>query len=335
MRVCDYIAERLVEHGVKYVYGLMGGGASGLNDGFIINENIEYICFHHEQGAAYAAVGESKITNNISVVNPTTGCGGGNCITPLMVAWQDGLPVVFISGNVKLNQISSYINKNNDCKIRKYGIQENDIISLVSPMTKYAKLVETVDEVAVVLDYAIDQALSGRMGPVWLDIPSDIQHAQMPESYTKYNKPKTSPKTEILDLSDLISKYERPLILAGYGIHLSNSREQFSHFVDKFQIPVVASYLGIDLLPYDHPLYLGSIGIKGSRAGNFALQNCDLMIILGCSLNCSHTGYDERLFSPNSFKIMVDIDENEYLKNTVKIQKFIHSDLGDFFANVK
>ena len=275
MRVCDYVAERLASYGVKYVYGLMGGGASGLNDGFIQNKDIEYICFHHEQGAGYAAVGESKITNKISVVNPTTGCGGGNCITPLMVAFQDSLPVVFISGNVKLNQTSTYINEKQNVKIRKYGIQENDIISVVKSMTKYAKLVEDARDIPEILDYAIDQALSGRMGPVWIDIPSDIQHALLPED------------------------------------------------------------LAIDLLPYEDPLFIGPIGIKGSRAGNFAIQNCDLLLVLGCSLNCSHTGYDEKLFSPNSYKVMVDIDKNEYLKNTVKIDKFIESDLGDFFKNVK
>ena len=113
MRVSDYIAKTLVEYGAKYVYGIMGGGASGLNDGFIQNKNLTYICTHHEQGAGYAACGEAKVTRNISVVNPTTGCGGGNCITPLLDAWQDSLPVVFISGNVKLNQCSSYINKIN------------------------------------------------------------------------------------------------------------------------------------------------------------------------------------------------------------------------------
>ena len=335
MRVCDYVAERLASYGVKYVYGLMGGGASGLNDGFIQNKDIEYICFHHEQGAGYAAVGESKITNKISVVNPTTGCGGGNCVTPLMVAFQDSLPVVFISGNVKLNQTSTYINEKQNVKIRKYGIQENDIISVVKSMTKYAKLVEDARDIPEILDYAIDQALSGRMGPVWIDIPSDIQHAILPEDHKTYSKNVTNTNSETYDISDLLSSAKRPLILAGNGIHLSNTREYFDSFVHKYNIPVVASYLAIDLLPYEDPLFIGSIGIKGSRAGNFAIQNCDLLLVLGCSLNCSHTGYDEKLFSPNSYKVMVDIDKNEYLKNTVKIDKFIESDLGDFFKNVK
>ena len=335
MRVCDYIAERLVYHGVKYVYGLMGGGASGLNDGFIKNKDINYVCFHHEQGAGYAAVGESKITNKISVVNPTTGCAGGNCITPLMDAWHDSLPVVFISGNVKLNQTSTYINEQKNVKIRKYGIQENDIISVVKSMTKYSKLIESASELPEALDHAIHQALSGRMGPVWLDIPSDVQHAEIPENYNIYQKTDDIKKEVSYEIFDLLKSAKRPLILAGYGIHLSNSRKEFQEFVEKLNIPVVSSYLAIDLIPYENPLYIGTIGIKGSRAGNFAIQNCDLLLILGCSLNCSHTGYDESLFSPNSYKIMVDIDENEYHKDTVKIDSFIHSDLGDFFKNVR
>ena len=334
VRVCDYIAERLSSYGVKYVYGLMGGGASGLNDGFIQNKSIEYICFHHEQGAGYAAVGESKITNNISVVNPTTGCGGGNCITPLMVAFQDSLPVVFISGNTKLNQTSTYINEKQNVKIRKYGLQENDIISIVKSMTKYAKLVEDAKDVPEILDYAIDQALSGRMGPVWIDIPSDIQHAYLPEDCKTYLK-NDCDDSRVFEISDLLLSSKRPLILAGNGIHLSNAREDFNKFIHKYNVPVVTSYLAIDLLQYEDPLLIGTIGIKGSRAGNFAIQNCDLLLVLGCSLNCSHTGYDEKLFSPNSYKIMVDIDKNEYNKKTVNIDKFIESDLGYFFRNVK
>jgi acetolactate synthase-1/2/3 large subunit len=141
MRVCDYIAKRLYDLGIRRVYGLTGGGAAGLNDGFIKHGKMEYICFHHEQGAGHAAIGESKVTGNISVVNPTTGCGGTNCITSVLDAWQDSIPVIFISGNVKLNQTTSFLNKNRNVSLRKYGIQEHDIISTVKSITKYSKMV--------------------------------------------------------------------------------------------------------------------------------------------------------------------------------------------------
>lgn len=333
IRVADYISETLSSFGVKYVYGIMGGGAAGLNDGFIKNKSIRYICTHHEQGAGYAACGEAKVTRKLSVVNPTTGCGGANCVTPLLDAWQDSLPVMFISGNVKLEQCSSVINKRNNCNIRKYGIQESDIISTVKSLTKFSKLIESADETPSVLKEAIEAALTPRMGPVWIDIPSDIQHAyiNLPLNI-KFNFDYKH-DTSSIDISKLKNS-KRPLVLAGYGVYLSGQSEAFKSFVEKNNLPFVTSYLGIDLLPYEHDLNLGSIGIKGSRAGNFALQNCDYLLILGCSLNCSHTGYDEKLFSPNSYKVQIDIDNNEFKKNKVNIDEFYECDLGVFFKNV-
>lgn len=333
MRVSDYIASRLANIGVKYVYGLMGGGAAGLNDGFIKEKNINYICFHNEQGAGHAAVGESKVTNRLSVVNPTTGCGGTNCITSLLDAWQDSLPVLFISGNVKKAQTSLFINREKNVSIRKYGIQEHNIIDTVKSLTKYSIMIENAADIPYELDKAIHIALSPRMGPVWLDIPSDIQHADIDaEQCRKFIPPQVAEHTSetIKSILPLIEKYDRPLILAGYGITLSNSQHLLKNIVESYHIPIVTSYLGIDILGHNHPFHLGTIGIKGSRAGNFAIQNCNLLLILGCSLNCSHTGYDEKLFSPHSYKIMVDIDDNEYRKNTIKIDKYIQSDLNCF-----
>jgi acetolactate synthase-1/2/3 large subunit len=336
MRVADYIAKRLQELGVKQVYGLTGGGASGLNDGFIKNKNIKYICFHHEQGAGHAAVGESKVTKKISVVNPTTGCGGTNCITSLLDAWQDSLPVVFISGNVRIAHTTHYINKNKNVSIRKYGIQEHNIISTVQSITKYAKFIEKAEDVPYELDFAINEALSGRMGPVWLDIPSDVQHAEIPLKYKEFKKITIKKRnTKEINIKEILSKYSKPLILAGYGITLSNTQKEFRNFIEKYQIPFVTTYLGIDIIEYSHNLNMGTIGIKGSRAGNFAIQNCDLLLIIGCSLNCSHTGYDESLFSPKSYKIMVDIDKNEFKKETIKINEFINIDIKDFLNDYK
>jgi acetolactate synthase-1/2/3 large subunit len=332
IRVSDYISQALSSIGVKYVYGIMGGGASGLNDGFIKNKSIQYICTHHEQGAGYAACGEAKVTRNLAVVNPTTGCGGANCITPLLDAWQDSLPLLFLSGNVKLDQCSSVINERNSCNIRKYGVQESDIISTVKSLTKYSKLIERAEDTPEILKSAIECALKPRMGPVWIDVPSDIQHSliDIPQDFCIDLQKGFN---EAIDLKSL-KKAKRPLVLAGYGVYLSNQEKEFRSFIEQHNIPFVTSYLGIDLVPYEHSLNLGSIGIKGSRAGNFAIQNCDYLLILGCSLNCSHTGYDEKLFSPNSYKVQVDIDNNEYKKNKIQIDKFYETELGDFFKNV-
>ena len=334
MNVAEYIATRLADIGVKYVYGIMGGGAAGLNDGFIKNQKITYICTHHEQGAGHAAVGESKVTKQLAVVNPTTGCGGTNCVTSVLDAWQDSLPILFVSGNVKLAQTSNFINRENNTNIRKYGVQEHDIISTVKSITKYAKVIERAEDVPYELDYAIHLACQARMGPVWLDIPSDVQHAELPKKYKTFAAPKRiKVKSKKSYIQKYLSKYQRPLILAGYGVTLSKTENQFLNFINKNQIPFVTTYLGIDIVEYKHPLHIGTLGIKGSRAGNFAIQNCDLLIVLGSSLNCSHTGYDESQFSPRSFKVLVDIDKAEFNKNKVKIDRFYNIDLKEFFDN--
>lgn len=340
MRVCDYIASYLYDYGVKNVYGLMGGGASGLNDGFIKHGKIKYICFHHEQGAGYAGYAEAKSTNKLSVVNPTTGCGGTNCMTPLLNSWQDSIPVLFLSGNVRLNHTSNYINKTKGVSIRKYGVQEHDITNSVKSITKFAKVIEKVEDVKRILEEALYIATTGRPGPVWLDIPSDIQTAEMPiesDSFISGNYVPSNPNNILTiaykTFSEMLEKSNRPIILAGNGIHLSDSREIFKDFVEYHNTPFVSSYLGRDIMEYEHRLNLGAIGIKGTRAANFALHYCDLLLILGCSLNATHMGYDESQFSPYSFKIMVDIDANELfkLKGPVNIDRTYCLNLKDFF----
>lgn len=330
MRVCDYIAQRLYDYGVKRVYGLMGGGAAGLNDGFIKNGKINFVCFHHEQGAGHAAIGEARLTNNLAVVNPTTGCGGTNCATSVLNAWQDSIPILFISGNVRLTATSAYINSTRNINLRRYGLQEHNITQTYSNMTKYSKVITHVEDVAYELDKAIHIATTGRKGPVWLDIPANIQTALMPDTYKVYQPKDETYSSKDIEFFNLLNESKRPLILVGAGIHLSNSREKFRRFVEKHQIPFVTTFAA-DITSGEYPLNIGAIGIKGSRHGNFAIQNCDLLIVLGSSLNNGHVGYDEKLFAPTAKKIVVDIDESELKKNTVNIDLAIHSDLSLFF----
>ena len=183
MRVCDWIADYLYQQGIKNVHGVMGGGASGLNDGFIKNGKIKYICYHNEQGAGHSAMGEAIYTGKVSVVNPTTGGAGTNCATSVLDAWQDGVPVLFISGNVRMNTCSGWINATKNINLRKYGIQEHDVASMYSNMTKYAKFITSVNEVAYIITKAIYMAKEGRPGPCWVDVPGDIQTAEMPDTY--------------------------------------------------------------------------------------------------------------------------------------------------------
>ena len=343
IKVSDYISETLSQYGIKYVYGIMGGGAACLNDSFIKNPDIQYVCFHHEQGASNAAIAESKLKNDISVVNPTTGCGGGNCITSLISAYQDSIPLLFISGNFRLNQTSRYLNETLNINLRKIGLQEHDIISHVKGATKYSKFITDPNQVPYELKKCMDICMSDRKGPCWIDIPADIQNEliDIPDLYENsidYISNEFTNKK--IDLNKIVlfkyalEKSIKPIVLAGYGVHLSNSRPEFIKFIEKNQIPFVTSFLAKDLTAFDHSLNIGTIGIKGSRAGNYAMQKSDLLLILGCSLNSSHIGYDDKLFSPNSYKILVNIDKNDYLKNNVKIDLFFDNNLKDFFKYV-
>ena len=333
MRVCDWIAEYLYQLGVKRVHGLMGGGASGLNDGFIKHGKIDYVCYHHEQGAGHAAIGESKFTGQLAVVNPTTGCAGTNCATSVLNAWQDSVPVLFISGNVRLNTCSGYINQTKGVNIRKYGIQEHNVVDTYKSMTKMSHFVMSPDEVAYRLQEAVWRATTGRPGPVWIDIPGDVQVAQMPENPSQFQPPTTTLKLQDYALiKELLSKAERPVVLAGYGIRQANVVDNFVKFIEKYQIPYVSTYGARDYTEDRHPLSVGAVGIKGSRAGNFAMQNADLLLILGSSLNSSIVGYDPTQFSPASTKILVDIDWNEINKNIVSIDHKYNDYLENFFG---
>ena len=256
-----------------------------------------------------AGVAYSKYTGQPSLVCPTTGCGGTNAITGLLDAWQDSVPVIFVSGNVNLHQISPP-------GVRNLGVQEARIIEIVQSITKYAKLIESVDEVEEVVQEALKAATTGRPGPVWIDIPMDIQGKEM----------------EVFSLQEEIKKAERPLILAGGGITCAGiCRDEFRDFVSKTRIPIVTTFNAVDLIESDDPYFVGRVGVKGTRAGNFAMQNCDLLLVLGSRLPVPATGYNYKTFAREAKVIVVDIDKDEHSKNTVQIDKFIHSDLKDFF----
>jgi acetolactate synthase-1/2/3 large subunit len=334
MRVCEWIADYLKSIGVERVHGLMGGGASGLNDGFI-KQGMPYICYHHEQGAGHAATAESKFTGKLAVVNPTTGCAGTNCATSVLNAWQDSVPVLFLSGNVRLATCSGHINEKSNIKIRKYGIQEHHVVDTYKSMTKLSYFVDDVKDVAYILQYAVHLATTSRPGPVWIDIPGDIQTAQMPDTYREYTPTNlVKPPSDFSRIKEAIAKSERPLVLAGYGIRQSNTVEDFVKFIEQYEIPYVSTYGARDYTANDHKLSIGAVGIKGSRAGNFALQNADLLLVLGSSLGSSVIGYDPAQFSPASYKIVLDLDINELKKDIVKIDEKYNVGLAKFFRSM-
>ena len=333
MRVCDYIANRLNQIGITKIYGLVGGSTAGLNDGFISHPDIEFIAFHHEQGAGHAAVGSARTDKKLSVCNVTAGCGVTNAMTSLLNAYEESAPVLFLSGNTAMSNQAKYINKEKGIHLRKYGIQDLDAIKTVEGICKYAVAIERVEDIPYELDKAIHIAQDGRPGPVWIDVPGNIQAAQIPEGYATYHpEPKylSGFRDPIIDALRDVFQAKRPVIVAGNGIALGNARELFRDFVDRYNIPFVTTFLSRDLIEYDHEQNLGMMGIKGARAGNFALQNADCLLILGCSMNVTHIGYDSKSFSPHSKKIMIDIDPSELKKDIFPVDQTINCDVFEF-----
>lgn len=343
MRVADFILNRLhSKYGVRHIPLITGNGALVLNDALSkVRDKITPICVLHEQDAGYFALGYSKYTNKLSVVNPTTGCAGTNCITPLLDAYQDHVPILFLSGNVALKQTTRYQKLHNKINLKKLGPQEVDIIEIVKSITKYAAMVGSTDMVQYELDKCIDIALTPPFGPVWLDLPADIGSAKIEENqlfqyFPIKNTIKTSNFDEVSYIKDFIvdclNKYSRPIVLAGNGIRLSNTVNELKLFIEKYNIPCVVTFGGIDLLNYYHPLYLGGpIGVKPCRASNYAIQKSDFIISLGCCLNTPQIGYMGEKFAPDAYKVVIDINEENHKKNNVKIDKMINCNLVDFF----
>lgn len=335
MRVADYIVTYLYDLGIKDSFMVSGGGMMFLCDALKQHPNMRVICHHHEQAAAMAGIAYARYTQNLGAVFVTTGCGGTNTMTGLLGAWQDSTPCIFISGQSKRKETV----RNSSLKLRQLGVQEADIISIVQPLTKYAVMVNDPAEIAFHLDKAIYMATSGRPGPVWLDIPLDIQSAVIdadsktlkrfsPSPDSSYKEEPTEREFERFNY--FLLKAKRPIIIAGQGIRLGKAISEFRSFVEQTGIPVVSSRLGIDLLPSDHPLFIGRIGNKGDRAGNFALQNSDLVISIGSRLSVSSTGHEYEKFAREANLIVIDIDPEEHKKKTLKIDFFINASTKNF-----
>jgi acetolactate synthase-1/2/3 large subunit len=288
VRVVDYIVNKINELGVEHVFTITGGGAMFLNDAVLRHPNVSAICGHHEQASAMSAVGYSKYSGKLGVVMPTTGCGATNTLTGLLDGWQDNVPMLFISGQVNSHQTMD----NYDIPLRQIGVQEADIVKIVESITKYAVMVKKSTEIRYHLEKAIHEAFSGRPGPVWLDLPLDIQSAMIDPDELKPFVPEKEERTQkFSEITELFSNASRPVILVGNGVRLAGAEKEFEEYVNKYQIPVVNTYLAADLLPTDNPLNIGRVGIKGNRAANFALQNADLVLAIGTRLGVPVTGY--------------------------------------------
>lgn len=329
MRVADYIFRFFQEKGNSPVFSLTGGGAMFLNDAQAKNELLRNVFTHHEQAAAIAALSYAKATGTFGLVCVTTGCGGTNTITGLLDSWQDNTPVFFISGQCKIPDLIV----SQKGKLRQNGVQEANVIDIVKSLTKFAHMVTDPKSIRAVLEEAYHLATTGRPGPVWIDVPMDVQSAEIdPDTLPAYYPPKSDDKIpSFCDLENALKQARRPLILAGNGIHLSQCAGSLQTFIQKHGIPIVSTFLGVDLIPDENPLFLGPVGIKGVRSANFAMQNCDLLLCLGTRLSIPVTGYAVKDFAPKAKVWVVDIDAEEHSKTTARVDHFVHADLREFF----
>jgi len=332
-RVADYIADFCVRIGCPHIFLVSGGGMMHILDGLACNKTIKVVCAHHEGAAAVMAESYARVTNNIGAVFVTTGPGGTNAITGVVDAWVDSIPLLIISGQAKRSQ---NIYNSGIPTLRSLGGQEVNILPIVQPCTKYAVMVNEPEKIRYHLEKAVYYAKHGRPGPSWLDIPLDVQAAIIdPDSLEPFR-----PNPEAADSSILIQQVqttiewlraaERPVVIAGNGIRLAQAEKEFLQVVETLKIPVVVSKLGQDLIDYNHPYYVGFGGTKGTRPGNFAMQNSDCILAIGSRLAIPFTGYEYELFGRKAKKIVIDIDRSELQKKTIHIDMAIEADAKQF-----
>ncbi len=330
-RVADIIMDTLIEYGITDCFAVVGGGAMHLDNALLVCEKMHKYFNHHEQACAMAAEAYARYSGRPAAVCVTSGPGATNTLTGVMGAWQDSIPMIVLSGQVRY-EISV---PKSGLKLRYRGIQEFEIIPTVKNMTKYAVMLTDPLAVRRELCKAIRIAMDGRRGPVWLDVPQDIQNARVEEAdlYPEESFVSEVPEAgadEIRSVLQMLRSAARPCILAGSGIISSHCRDAFEQLVNRMGIPVIGGSWVVDNLYTEHPLYYGNSGNVGPRTGNFILQNADGILAMGNSLGFRQTGFNLEGFAPGARIIMVDADAEEGKKPGLHIEKFVHADLKDF-----
>lgn len=335
IKLSDFVMQFIANQGVKHVFMVPGGGAMHLNDSLGRSTEIEFVCNSHEQACAIAAEAYARITNKLGVALVTSGPGGTNAITGLVGAWLDSTPSLFISGQAKRADLM--IGRG----MRQLGVQEVDIVSMVKPVTKYALTITDPSSIRYHLEKAAYLARSGRPGPVWIDIPLDVQAIMIdPDSLQGF----TTQDTEHINASreyllagqviDMLNEAKRPVILVGNGVRLSGGHQQFLNMVELLNIPVLTTRLGVDLIPASHPLCFGMPGSIAPRSANFILQNSDWLLILGARLDMALIAYAPDKLARGAKKIMVNIDHAEIQKLSPAIDVEIVADAGMFIHEI-
>lgn len=328
MRVADYLMSRLADAGIDHVFVLPGGGAMHLNDGLACEPRMRAVPCHHEQACGIAAEAWGRIAGKFGVAMVTTGPGATNVITPVTGAWIESVPLLVISGQVKRADLLR------DRPLRQGGVQEVNIIPMVRSITKYAATLDEPRLVRFHLEQALHQMLTGRPGPVWLDVPLDVQAAEVdPEELPGFIPEAmegTVPPDSLNQVIQLLQNASRPLLLAGHGVRLSGAASAFLSLAEKLGVPVATTWNAADLIPWDHPLHAGRPGVVALRSANFAVQNCDLLIAVGCRLDNVLTAYNPRGYARGARKVVVDVDQNEISKLDMDIAVPIVADAAAF-----
>lgn len=335
-KLSDYVMTFAAKLGVKHVFLLPGGGCMHLVDSLGRNKKLGYITVLHEQAAAISADAYAQYKNSLGVVLVTTGPGGTNTITGVAASWIDSTPVLFISGQAKRADLMR------GRGVRQMGVQEVDITRLVKPITKYSVTIMDPNSIRYHLEKAVYLARSGRQGPVWVEIPLDVQGSSIDTRKLKgFKVPKDRKtgnsltwKTKIQKIIKIIKKSERPVILAGNGIRASGAENEFVKLAEKLQIPVLLTWRAADLMPDTHPFYFGRPGAVGQRAANYIQQKADLLISIGARLDLPQTAFDHNNFAKKAKKIIVDIDRNEITKLNFENKVPVNKDAGKFIKGL-
>lgn len=330
-RVADYLIQRIAASGVRDVFLLPGGGAMYLDDAIACHEAVNAVPSHHEQACGIAAEAYGRTNKaGYGVAIVTTGPGATNILTPVAGAWIESLPLFVISGQVKRSDAL------NGRRLRQSGVQEVDIVSMVKSVTKYAVTIQKPEDIRKCYEEAMWHMSNGRAGPVWLDIPLDIQAAPVDPSTLQgfepavYESRQTGLENEIAQLSSLLANSKRPLILVGHGVRISGGADRLREIAEKLGIPCVFTWNASDILHWEHPLYVGRPGVVAARAPNFAVQNCDCLIAIGCRLDNIITAYNPMGFARAAKKVIVDIDRHELDRHEFVIDLSVHSDAKVF-----
>lgn len=342
IRLADYVANFLVDHGVTDAFSVVGGGAMHLNDALGHKEGLHVTYNHHEQACAIAAEAYARLDNKIAAVCVTTGPGGTNALTGVVGGWLDSIPMFILSGQVRYDTTARYALQYTETPLRAMGDQEYDIVKSVTPMTKYAVMIEDPKQIRFALEKAWHLATTGRPGPVWVDIPVNYQGSFIETDELEGYDPTADdallpPPVDNETIALLLEKLktaERPVFHAGYGIRLSGAYETFRRVAEKLNIPIVTYWNAVDLIENDHPLYCGRAGNMGDRPGNWAIQNADFILAIGTRISIRQVGYNWKTWARAAEVMMVDIDKAELKKPTLHVEYPVWADAKDFLEKV-